>query len=442
MSHFVGQKEFFPGIGAIKFEGQSSKNPLSFKFYDPDKKVLGKSMKEHLRFAVCYWHSFCGTGSDPFGDGTRDFPWDAASTPMDKAKLKLDAAFEFVTKLGAPFYCFHDRDIAPAGDTVAESEKNLQTLVALAKERQKSTGVKLLWGTANLFSHPRYMNGAATNPNFPVLTQAAAQVKAAIDATIELGGQGYVFWGGREGYTCLLNTDMKRELDNMGRFLAMARDYARKSGFKGAFYIEPKPMEPSKHQYDFDAATVINFLRAHGLDKDFKLNIEANHATLAGHSFSHELQTAVDAGLLGSIDANRGDVQNGWDTDQFPTDIYQTTEAMMIVLRAGGFTTGGLNFDAKVRRNSTDLDDLFLAHIGGMDAFARGLELAAKLLEDSPFKDLLQKRYASFTEGEGLKFSQGKLTLAELAKLAAKNENLPLISGKQEMLENIINQYL
>jgi xylose isomerase len=442
MSHFVGQKEFFPGIGAIKFEGQSSKNPLSFKFYDPDKKVLGKSMKEHLRFAVCYWHSFCGTGSDPFGDGTRDFPWDSASTPMDKAKLKLDAAFEFVTKLGASFYCFHDRDIAPAGNTVAESEKNLQTLVALAKERQKSTGVKLLWGTANLFSHPRYMNGAATNPNFPVLAHAAAQVKAAIDATIELGGAGYVFWGGREGYTSLLNTDMKRELDNMGRFLAMARDYGRKNGFTGPFYIEPKPMEPSKHQYDFDASTVVAFLRAHGLDKDFRLNVEANHATLAGHSFSHDLQIAADSGLFGSVDANRGDAQNGWDTDQFPTDIYQTTEAMMIILRAGGFVTGGLNFDAKVRRNSTDLDDLFLAHIGGMDAFARGLEIAAKLLEDSPFKDLLQKRYASFTQGEGLQFSQGKLTLADLAKLAEKNENLPLISGKQEMLENIINQYL
>ena len=415
---------------------------MSFKFYDPEKQLLGKSMKDHLRFAVCYWHSFCGTGSDPFGSGTRDFPWDAASTPMDKAKLKLDAAFEFITKLGAPFYCFHDRDIAPDGATVAESEKNLQAVVALAKERQKSTGVKLLWGTANLFSHPRYMNGAATNPDFRVLTHAAAQVKAAIDATIELGGAGYVFWGGREGYTSLLNTDMKRELDNMGRFLAMARDYGRKNGFTGPFYIEPKPMEPSKHQYDFDAAAVISFLRAHGLDKDFKLNIEANHATLAGHSFSHELQTAVDAGLLGSIDANRGDNQNGWDTDQFPTDIYQTAEAMMIVLRAGGFVTGGLNFDAKVRRNSTDLDDLFHAHIGGMDAFARGLELAAKLMAETQFKDVVQKRYASFTEGDGLKFSQGQLSLADLAKLAEKNENLPKISGKQELLENVINQYL
>jgi len=441
MSIFVGRKEFFPGIGAIQFEGKESKNPLSYKFYDPKKVVLGKTMQDHLRFAVCYWHSFCGTGSDPFGAGTRDFPWTGA-TPMESAKMKLDAAFEFISKLGAPFYCFHDRDIAPEGATVAESEKNLQTLVALAKERQKSTGIKLLWGTANLFSHPRYMNGAATNPDFRVLSHAAAQVKAAIDATIELGGQGYVFWGGREGYTCLLNTDMKREAENIGRFFGMARDYARSKGYTGPFYIEPKPMEPSKHQYDFDAATVIGFLRAHGLDKDFKLNIEANHATLAGHSFSHELQVAVDAGLLGSIDANRGDVQNGWDTDQFPTDIYQTTEAMMIVLADGGFKTGGLNFDAKLRRNSTDLEDLFLAHIGGMDAFARGLEIAAKLLAVSPFSDIKQKRYASFTEGDGLKFSQGKLGLADLAALAAKNENLPLISGKQELLENVINQYL
>ena len=442
MPVFVGQREFFPGIGAITYEGKDSTNPLSFKFYDPQKVVAGKTMKDHLRFAVAYWHSFCGTGSDPFGSGTLDFPWDAGTNAMDNARMKLDAAFEFISKLGAPFYCFHDRDIAPEGATVAESERNLQTLVALAKERQKATGVQLLWGTANLFSHPRYMNGAATNPDFRVLTHAAAQVKAAIDATIELGGKGYVFWGGREGYTSLLNTDMKRELDNLGRFLGMARDYARSQGFMGTFYIEPKPMEPSKHQYDFDAATVIGFLRAHGLDKDFKLNIEANHATLAGHSFSHELQVAADAGLLGSIDANRGDVQNGWDTDQFPTDIYQTTEAMMIVLASGGFVTGGLNFDAKLRRNSTDPEDLFLAHIGGMDAFARGLEIAAKLLAAPPFSNIKQARYASFAEGDGLAFSQGKLGLADLASLAAKHESLPLISGKQELLENIINQYL
>lgn len=442
MSQFIGNKEYFPGISAIKFEGRDSKNPLSFKFYDKDKIVAGKTMQEHLRFAVCYWHSFCGTGSDPFGPGTRIFPWETTSSELENAKQKLDAAFEFITKLGAPFYCFHDRDIAPEGATVAESEKNLQILVGLAKERQQATGVKLLWGTANLFSHPRYMNGASTNPDFRVLTHAGAQVKAAIDATIELGGAGYVFWGGREGYTALLNTDMKRELENMGRFLTLARDYARKQGFKGTFYIEPKPMEPSKHQYDVDSATVIGFLRAHGLEKDFKLNVEANHATLAGHSFSHELQVAADAGMLGSIDANRGDPQNGWDTDQFPTDLYQATEAMMIVLEAGGFVTGGLNFDAKVRRNSTDLEDLFLAHIGGMDTFARGLEVAAKLLEVSPLPAMRKNRYASFTSGEGLAYSEGKLTLEQLAALASKNENLPLISGKQELIENLINQYL
>jgi xylose isomerase len=442
MSYFTGRKAFFPGIGAIGFEGRNSRNPLSYKFYDPDKRVLGKTMREHLRFAVCYWHSFCGAGSDPFGPGTREFPWDVAPTPMERARQRLDAAFEFVTKLGVPFYCFHDRDIAPAGSTVGESEKNLQAIVALAKERQAATGVKLLWGTANLFSEPLYMNGAATNPDFRVLTHAAAQVKAALDATVELGGEGYVFWGGREGYTCLLNTDMKREQENLARFLALARDYGRKNGFAGTFLIEPKPMEPSKHQYDFDAAAVIGFLRAHGLDADFKLNIEANHATLAGHSFSHELQVAADAGLLGSIDANRGDPQNGWDTDQFPTDLNQTTEAMMIVLTAGGLGHGGLNFDAKVRRNSTDADDLFLAHIGGMDAFARGLETAARLLEESPLKDLKQRRYASYTEGDGLRFSQGQLSLADLAQLASRHEGLPLISGKQEMIENIVNQYL
>lgn len=442
MSYFVGNKEAFPGIGEIPFEGPQSQNPLSFKFYDPNKVVLGKTMKEHLRFAACYWHSFCGTGTDPFGDGTREFPWDSAKSPVDKAKGKLDAAFEFFTKLGVPFYCFHDRDIAPGGSSVAESEKNLRTLVELAKERQRSTGVKLLWGTANLFSHPRYMNGATTNPDFRVLTHAAAQVKLAIDVTVELGGQGYLFWGGREGYSSLLNTDMRREVENMGRFFQLAREYGRKNGFTGTFLVEPKPMEPTKHQYDFDSATVISFLRTFGLEKDFMLNIEANHATLAGHSFTHELQVAADAGMLGSIDANRGDVQNGWDTDQFPTDIYQTTEAMMVVLAMGGFQAGGLNFDAKVRRNSTDPEDLFLAHIGGMDAFARGLEVAARLLNDSPLPAMKKARYRSFTEGDGLRFSKGQLDLAALASLASQNENLPLISGKQELIENIINQYL
>ena len=442
MSPFIGNREYFAGIPSIPFEGKESKNPFSFKFYDKGKRIMGKTLEEHLRFAACYWHSFCGTGQDPFGSGTRDFPWDSHTDPMDKAKGRLDAAFEFFSKLGVPFYCFHDRDMAPEGNTVGESEKNLRTLVALAKERQKATGVKLLWGTANLFSSPRYMNGGATNPDFRVVTHAAAQVKCAIEATVELGGQNYVFWGGREGYTTLLNTDMKRELDNLGQFLRLARDYGRQNGFKGAYLIEPKPMEPSKHQYDFDAATVVGFLRAQGLEQDFKLNIEANHATLAGHTFSHELQVAVDAGLLGSVDANRGDSQNGWDTDQFPTDIYQTTEAMMIILGAGGLGSGGLNFDAKVRRNSSDPEDLFLAHIGGMDAFARGLEVAAKLLEQSPLPSMRSARYRSFEEGDGLRFSKGELKLQDLARLAEKHENLPLISGKQELIENIINQYL
>jgi len=442
MSPFIGNREYFASIPCIPFEGKTSRNPLSFKFYDKNKKILGKTLEQHLRFAVCYWHSFCGGGRDPFGDDTRVFPWETYPDAVDNAKGKLDAAFEFITKLGVPYYCFHDRDIAPAGNTVAESERNLKTLVGLAKERQKATGVQLLWGTANLFSHPRYMNGAATNPDFRVVTHAAAQVRAAIDATIELGGQNYVFWGGREGYTMLLNTDMKRELENMGQFLRLARDYARSCGFKGAFLIEPKPMEPSKHQYDVDAATVIGFLRAQGLEKDFKLNIEANHATLAGHSFAHDLQVAADAGLLGSVDANRGDPQNGWDTDQFPTDIYQTTEAMMVILQSGGLTTGGLNFDAKVRRNSTDPEDLFLAHIGGIDAFARGLEIAVKLIEESPIIAMRKARYGSFEQGDGLRFSRGELKLEQLANLAGSNEDLPSVSGKQELIENIINQYL
>ncbi len=442
MCYFKGNKEHFKGIGNIPFEGKGSSNPLAFKFYDKNKKVNGKTMEEHLRYAVAYWHSFCGDGGDPFGSGTRDFSWSCHSDPMDNAKEKLDAAFEFFTKLGVPYYCFHDRDVAPAGQTVSESEKNLNTLVELAKERQASTGVKLLWGTANLFSHPKFMNGAATNPEFDILSQGAAQVKAAIDATIALGGENYVFWGGREGYVSLLLTDMKRELENLGRFLTLARDYGRKNGFKGSFLIEPKPKEPSTHQYDFDAATVIGFLKAHGLEKDFKLNIEANHATLAGHTFSHDLQVSADAGLLGSIDANRGDLMLGWDTDQFPTDIYQTTEAMMIVLESGGFTTGGLNFDAKVRRNSTDPEDLFIAHIGGMDAFAVGLELAAQIRKSSPLPAMKKDRYKSYETGDGARFTKGELTLDDLAALAAKNERAPMISGKQELVENIINQYL
>lgn len=442
MTYYKGKTEHFAGIGKISFEGRDSENPLSYKFYDANKIIAGKTMAEHLRFAVCYWHSFCGTGADPFGAGTRDFSWEKNSSAMDNAMDKLDATFEFVTKLGVPYYCFHDRDMAPAGDTIAQSEANLQKMVEAAKVRQNDTGVKLLWGTANAFSHPKFMNGASTNPQFEIVAATAAQVKAAIDATVALGGENYVFWGGREGYTCLLNTDMKKELENMGRFLQMARDYGRSVGFKGTFLIEPKPMEPSKHQYDVDAATVIGFLKEHGLQNDFKLNIEANHATLAGHSFTHELQVSADAGLLGSIDANRGDAQNGWDTDQFPTDIYQATEAMMVVLNAGGIGSGGLNFDAKLRRNSTDPADLFHAHIGGMDTFARGLEIADMLLSKSPLPKMNTERYASFATGDGLRFTKGELDFSALAQLAPKDETVPLVSGKQELIENIINQYL
>ncbi|WP_372165724.1 xylose isomerase [Xanthomonas euvesicatoria] len=438
---YIGAKEYFPGIGKIGFEGRDSDNPLAFKVYDANKKIGDKTMAEHLRFAVAYWHSFCGNGADPFGPGTRAYPWDAGTTALNRAEAKADAAFEFFTKLGVPYYCFHDIDLAPDADDIGEYEKNLKHMVGIAKQRQADTGIKLLWGTANLFSHPRYMNGASTNPDFNVVARAAVQVKAAIDATVELGGENYVFWGGREGYACLHNTQMKREQDNMARFLTLARDYGRAIGFKGNFLIEPKPMEPMKHQYDFDSATVIGFLRQHGLDQDFKLNIEANHATLSGHSFEHDLQVASDAGLLGSIDANRGNPQNGWDTDQFPTDLYDTIGAMLVVLRQGGLAPGGLNFDAKVRRESSDPQDLFLAHIGGMDAFARGLEVANALLTASPLEQWRAERYASFDSGAGADFAAGKTTLADLAKHAAGNAPQQL-SGRQEAYENLINQYL
>ena len=438
----MANKEYFPGISRIKYEGPGSDNPLAFKFYDERRVVGGKTLKEQLRFAVCYWHTFCGAGSDPFGAATLKHPWDEAATAMDRARCRLDAAFEFVAKLGAPFYCFHDRDIAPEGDSVKASEQNLATMVALAKERQEASGVRLLWGTANLFSHPRYMNGAATNPDFRIVAHAAAQVQAALDATVQLGGECFVFWGGREGYTTLLNTDMRRELAHMGQFLTMARDYGRKIGFRGDFLIEPKPMEPSKHQYDFDAATCIGFLRQFGLEKDFKLNIEANHATLANHTFAHELQVAADAGLLGSIDANRGDSQNGWDTDQFPTNVYDIVEALMVILGSGGLGRGGINFDAKVRRTSTDLEDLFIGHIGAMDAFARGLEVASALLEHSVVSKIRAQRYHSFDQGLGQRFAQGALTLSQLRDYACDLPPVPATSGKQELLENVINQYL
>ncbi|MCL1528067.1 xylose isomerase [Xanthomonas nasturtii] len=438
---YIGAKEYFPGIGKIGFEGRDSDNPLAFKVYDANKQIGDKTMAEHLRFAVAYWHSFCGNGADPFGPGTRAYPWDIGNSALDRAEAKADAAFEFFTKLGVPYYCFHDIDLAPDADDIGEYEKNLKHMVGIAKQRQADTGVKLLWGTANLFSHPRYMNGASTNPDFNVVARAAVQVKAAIDATVELGGENYVFWGGREGYACLHNTQMKREQDNMARFLTLARDYGRAIGFTGNFLIEPKPMEPMKHQYDFDSATVIGFLRQHGLDQDFKLNIEANHATLSGHSFEHDLQVASDAGLLGSIDANRGNPQNGWDTDQFPTDLYDTVGAMLVVLRQGGLAPGGLNFDAKVRRESSDPQDLFLAHIGGMDAFARGLEVANALLTSSPLEQWRAERYASFDSGAGADFANGTSTLVDVAKHAAGNAPKQL-SGRQEAYENLINQYL
>jgi xylose isomerase len=438
----ISKQEYFSKVGKIKFEGRESKNPFAFKFYDENKLVAGKSMKDHFRFAIAYWHSFCGTGGDPFGPGTRQLPWETSSDPVQRAKNKMDAAFEFITKLGVPYYCFHDFDLIDEGDTIAESERRLQAIVDYAKQKQAESGVKLLWGTANVFSNPRYMNGASTNPDFNVLAWAGTQVKNAIDATIALGGENYVFWGGREGYMSLLNTDMKREQEHLARFLTLARDYGRKNGFRGNFLIEPKPMEPTKHQYDYDSATVIGFLRQYGLDKDFKLNIEVNHATLAGHTFQHELQVAADAGMLGSIDANRGDYQNGWDTDQFALNLQELAESMLVILQAGGLQGGGVNFDAKIRRNSTDPEDLFHAHIGSMDAFARALIIASDIIEKSDYVKLRQERYASFDNGIGNDFEKGKLTLDDLRNHAIKSGEPKQTSGKQELFENIINQYI
>ena len=438
----LGEKEYFKGIGQIKFEGLSSNNPLAFRWYDAEKVIAEKTMKEHLRFACAYWHSFCNTGGDPFGEPTHIFKWNEKTDAVERAKDKMDAAFEFITKLNLPFYCFHDVDVVDYTNNVADNEKRLQALVAYAKQKQAESGVKLLWGTANLFSNRRYMNGAATNPDFHVLAHAGAQVKFALDATIALGGENYVFWGGREGYMSLLNTNMKREQEHLAKFLHTAKDYARKQGFKGTFFIEPKPCEPTKHQYDYDSATVIGFLQKYDLINDFKLNIEVNHATLAGHTFQHELQVAADAGLLGSIDANRGDNQNGWDTDQFPTDINELTEAMLIILEAGGFAGGGINFDAKIRRNSTDPADLFYAHIGGMDTFARALVTADQILQKSEYKKIRVDRYASFDAGKGKEFEEGKLTLEDLKAFAESNGEPATISGKQEYIENLINRYI
>lgn len=442
MDYTIGNKEYFPGIGKIKFEGKASTNPLAYKFYNAEQKIGGKSMEELLRFAMAYWHTLTGTGGDPFGPGTKNFPWATSKDPITNAKEKMDAAFEIASKLGIPHYCFHDFDVVDEGSSILESERRLNTMVDYAKQKQKDSGIKLLWGTANLFSHPRYMNGAASNPDFSVLTYAGTQVKNAIDATIALGGENYVFWGGREGYMSLLNTNMKRETEHIARFFHMAKDYGRRNGFKGTFLIEPKPMEPSKHQYDFDTATVIGFLEKHGLAGDFKLNIEVNHATLAGHTFQHELQVAADAGLFCSLDANRGDYQNGWDTDQFPINVYELVEAMLVIIETGGFTTGGINFDAKTRRNSTDLDDIFIAHISGMDAFARAYQIAYEILEKSAYKKMRTERYASFDSGKGKEFEEGKLKLEDLRKLADEMGEPKQISAKQELYESIINQYM
>ena len=437
-----GDKEYFKDIPAIKYEGPKSDNPLAFKYYNPDQIVAGKTMREHFKFAVAYWHTFCGQGADPFGIGTQNFLWDQADDPIQRALDKADAAFEFITKMGFDYYCFHDYDLIEEGSSLSESEKRLETITAYLKDKQKASGVKLLWGTANCFSNPRYMNGAATNPDFKVVAHAGAQVKMALDATMTLGGENYVFWGGREGYMSLLNTNLSKELDHMAMFLSMARDYARSNGFKGTFFIEPKPMEPSKHQYDFDAATAIGFLKSYGLDKDFKLNIEVNHATLAQHTFQHELAVAAKDNMLGSIDANRGDYQNGWDTDQFPNNVYETTEAMMVFLKAGGMQGGGVNFDAKIRRNSTDMDDVFHAHIGGADTFARALIAADKILKESNFESIVNHRYRSFDTGDGKQFEAGNLKLNDLYEIASSQKNITLESGKQELLENIINQFI
>ncbi|HMO33441.1 MAG TPA: xylose isomerase [Lacibacter sp.] len=442
MSVVTGQTEYFKGIGKIPFEGIESDNPLAFRWYEEDRVVAGRTMKDWFRFACAYWHSFNGSGADPFGEPTHLFPWDNHSDPLERAKMKADAAFEFITKLGLPFYCFHDVDAVDYTNDIHENERRLAAITDYLKEKQQASGVKLLWGTANLFSNRRYMNGAATNPDFQVVAHAGAQVKAALDATIALNGENYVFWGGREGYMTLLNTNMKKEKEHFARFLHMAKDYARRNGFKGTFFIEPKPCEPSKHQYDYDSETVIGFLRQYGLMDDFKLNIEVNHATLAGHTFQHELQVAANAGMLGSMDANRGDYQNGWDTDQFPNNINELVEAMLVIVEAGGFDGGGINFDAKIRRNSTDPADLFYAHIGGMDAFARSLVVADKILQQSDYKKLRSERYASFNSGKGQEFEAGNLSLEDLRSIAVEAGEPSLRSGRQEYLENLINRYI
>jgi xylose isomerase len=433
----------FPEIKKIKFEGPKSREPLAFHHYDENEIVEGKKMKDHLRFGVAYWHTFRGTGSDPFGPGTMLRPWEGSVDNVENAINRARVAFEFIEKLGASFYCFHDRDVAPEGANLAETNKNLDAVVKVLKEEQQRTGVRLLWGTANLFSNRRFMHGAATSCNADAFAFAAAQVKKAIEITKELGGAGYVFWGGREGYQNLWNTDMKREIDHLARFMHMAVDYAKEIGFTGQFYFEPKPKEPTKHQYDFDVAACLNFLRAYGLEKHVKMNIETNHATLAGHTMQHELEYAAMQGFLGSVDANFGDLLLGWDTDQFPTDIYLTTQVMLVLLKYGGFTTGGLNFDAKVRRESFEPIDLFYAHIGGMDAFARGLKIAAAIRADGKLAQIVKDRYTSWDSGVGSEIESGNHDFKSLEKyMLGKGEITPNASGRQELLENLINTYL
>jgi len=432
-------KEYFPQIGKIPFEGKDSKNPLAFHYYDAEKVVLGKTMKEWLRFAMAWWHTLGQASADPFGGQTRSYEWDKADNAVQRAKDKMDAGFEIMNKLGIEFFCFHDVDLVEEGSSVEEYEANMKAITDYAQQKlAENPGIKLLWGTANVFGNKRYMNGASTNPDFDVVARAIVQIKNAIDATIKLGGQNYVFWGGREGYMSLLNTDQKREKEHMARMLTMARDYARSKGFTGTFLIEPKPMEPTKHQYDVDTETVIGFLKAHGLEKDFKVNIEVKHATLAGHTFEHELCCAVDNGMLGSIDANRGDAQNGWDTDQFPIDNYELTQAMLQIIRNGGLGNGGTNFDAKMRRNSTDPEDVFIAHISGMDAMARALENAAAIIEDGTLCNMVKERYASFDAGKGKEFEEGKLSLEDVYEYGKKVDEPKLTSGKQELYETIV----
>ena len=434
-------KEYFPQIGKIPFEGPESKNPMAFHYYDAERVVAGKKMKDWMRFAMAWWHTLCAEGADQFGGGTKTFPWNQGADAIEVAKNKVDAGFEIMQKLGIEYYCFHDVDLVSEGSSIAEYEANLKTITDYLLEKQKETGIKLLWSTANVFGNARYMNGASTNPDFDVVARAIVQIKNAIDAGIKLGAENYVFWGGREGYMSLLNTDQKREKQHMATMLTMARDYARSNGFKGNFLIEPKPMEPSKHQYDVDTETVIGFLKANNLDKDFKVNIEVNHATLAGHTFEHELACAVDAGMLGSIDANRGDAQNGWDTDQFPIDNFELTQAWMQIVRNGGIAPGGTNFDAKTRRNSTDLEDIIIAHISGMDACARALLNAVEIMENSPIPQMLKERYSSFDSGIGKDFEDGKLTLEQVYQYGKKVEEPKQTSGKQELYETIVALY-